>query len=106
MTHLIDIDDMNDKINCLIGYCECFVKLFSYLKVHWIKVPDELPNVIEEASSWIDNLPTHEDRVKQLIENKCKEYFELHVKNNINEEQQIRWLQLQELLNELYPTNS
>lgn len=46
---------------------------------------------------------THEDIVKEVIENKCKEYFELHVQNNINEEQQIRWLQLQELLNELYP---
>ncbi len=98
MTHLIDIDDMNDKINCLIGYCECFVKLFSYLKVHWIKVPDELPSVLEEASSWIDNLPTHEDRVKQLIEKKINECTHWTWPDSL-----YQLAILQELLNELYP---
>ncbi len=89
MTHLIDRDEVIKILN-------------DSMRLHSTPMWEMINSFFEKR---ISKLQTHEDMVKQLIEKKCKEYFELYVQNNINEEQEIRWLQLQELLNELYPNN-
>lgn len=95
MTHLIDRDEVMKTLKKSLKSR----KENDLSWQHWLWVEFALKWFIE----YIESLPLQQDIVKEVIENKCKEYFELHVQNNINEEQQIRWLQLQELLNELYP---
>lgn len=95
MTHLIDRDEVMKTLKKSLKSRKENDSSWQ----HWLWVEFALKWFIE----YIESLPLQQDIVKEVIENKCKEYFELHVQNNINEEQQIRWLQLQELLNELYP---
>ena len=55
---------------------------------------------------WIYSLPSLPDRtqqIKELIEKKYNEEFELHLQNVEDKGQEARWECLQELLNELYP---
>ena len=94
MTHLIDRDSAlraMDELKINIASNEENYKTIAILKAYL--------SVIDEAKKSISSLPTHEDRVKEVIEKNIAENKSTWYADETRE------AILEELLNELYPNN-
>jgi len=99
-------EDIKNKVNSLLWYLYVFTKHFTYLQVHWVRVPDELPEVIIEAREWIENFSL-QDQVVELIEKKIKHNQDLlKYKDEVWVQANIRLMALKELLYEIKLLNN
>lgn len=94
MSNLIDSGDLNSLIDKAI---------YSYSKVDWEWFPTEEydspeQEALKKLRKAILSLPTHEDRVKEVIEKKIDSLGILDYGDRSE-------IILEELLNELYPNN-